>query len=484
VCAVSLARGRKGQDFRVTTRTDATGRFALEVPVSERRREAYMVWVQLDDYVQFGAVETIAVADETIELRAAMRRWATDVAGAWQLELTLRDPTGAPLADAQVDVHRRQPERAGRDLPTEVHARTDAAGRAVLRGTHRGEKLLRVRAKARGLAPLTHTLAITEPGPHALEFTLAQGRAVAGVVRAAADGSPIAGLMITAEQVPQGEHGAEEIGFVATDTEGRFRIEGCGAGPVRLSGHGEQWSRFVAEGFTPDEEQIELAMKRRGDPTARGMHLGEIHGRVTDAASGRDVDVSRWDLDLEAVPPEVVDWRSHVLAEVLNPRPVQRSIAGPIPPPSPVFCVDDLPAGRYVVVVRQRGHAPSLAGPFEVGPGRLVHDVVIALAAGGTVTATVRDANGPVAKACVWVSATADPTSEATSTARALAGGDRYPTHRYSLTDAQGRLRLEHVPAGVTLRCVAADGEAGIALSAPFVLENDRAHAIDLQLTR
>lgn len=479
VHATSWARGQKGRAFVIDATTDATGRYLLELPVGARGKEAYSVWVSLADYVHYASGATTVVADQTLELRIPLRRWAVDTPGAWQMDLAVTDPTGRPLADALVVVHRRRPD-ADAGQPTEASAKTDASGRASLRGTHHGEKIVRVTKPKSGFAPASRDLTLSSSGPHALEIRLEPGIALAGRLRAAADGTPIAKTSLRANQ------DGEEIGWATTDAEGRFRFEGLSARPVEVILFADGWSPFQTDGLMPGGDEVDLRVKAAIDPTPRGLFHGELHGTAVDAATGTPVDLSVWDVHPVWLKPDVGDWQRAVLDEALNPRPVQRSMSGRPRDPAPDFHVTGLRAGRYALIVRHRGHAPTIAGPFDVGPGRLHAGIDLRLRVGGTVHGVVRDADGnQLTDALLWVSADPDPLPEARQTAASLAGGDRYAGYRYHRKpDDAGTFTLEHLPPDISLRAVAAHATLGVAVSAPFVLREGTDERVELRLAR
>lgn len=474
VSARSHARGSKGNEFRCETVTDASGRFTLTVPIDGAGRETYSLWVQADDYVPHVAPHTLA-ARATVDVRAALRRWATDRRGEWQMEVSVHDDQGAPVPDALVTVHRRQRDRElRREQPREAAGKTDATGRVQLRGDHHGEKLVHVAVWRGRFAPAVRELAIEAPGPHALTVELAVGRVVAGVVRAAGSGAPVAALGMRVLQ------GGDEIGWAHTDAEGRFRFEGCGDGPVALAAHAPEWSPFTASGFAPGDETIELRVKRREDARAHGEHQGELHGTARDTATGEPVTLGAFEVDTHWIGEGGV---AELIEEVLNPRPVQRGAAAPLPAPSATFHVCGLAPGRYGVIARRRGYAPAWAGPFELGAKDLVSGIELALTRGGTVEGVVVDARGtPVARAVVWLTAREDAIGKVREVAEQLAGKDRYPRYTYRECDAAGRFVVEHVPPGLVLRAVAADGSAGVAVGEPFTLRGGARHEVTLRL--
>lgn len=478
VHATSWARGQKGRPFVIDTKSDATGRYVLELPVSARGKEAYSVWVNVSDHVHFASDKTMVLADQTIELRIPLRRWAIDTPGEWQMDVAVSDPDGAPLADAQVVVHRRRPD-ADAGQPDEATATTDASGRATLRGTHHGEKILRVTKPKSGFAPAWRDLAITSSGPHALGIRLEAGLPLAGALRAAVDGAPIPKTYLRATQ------DEEDVGWASTDAEGRFRFEGLSSRPTDIVLYADGWSPFRAVGLMPGSEAVELLAKDAIDPTPRGLFDGELHGTAVDAATGAPVPLGVWDVDPSWLTPGV-DWHRAVLDEALNPRPVQRSVSGRPRDPAPDFHVTGLRTGRYALVVDHRDYAPAIAGPFEVGPGQLRAGIDVRLHRGGTVRGAVRGVDGTqLSDALFWVTADADPLPEARGTAESLAGGDRYASHRYHRKPDDARVfTVERLPAGISLRAVAAHATLGVAVSAPFVLREGGDLRVDLRLER
>lgn len=461
--AVSLRRSTKGRPFERRTDADASGRFSLTVPVEPPGPEIWSVLVQQPDYVPFHTTLTLAV-DGSAEVKAPLRRWATDVAGDWRMQIAVQDEAGQPVPGAIVEVRRRRSaDPTFGKHAQEASGKTDAAGRVELRGDHHGEKLVRVSVRGKDLAPVVRELAVTDAGPQDLAVTLPEGLALTGVVRTAAAHEPVPRLGLNALQR------GEQVGWASTNPDGTFTIGGLAAEPVTLMAHDETWSGFALEGVQPDARGLELLVKRRDDPRDHGLHKGEIHGRAVDAATDEGVDLSVWATSAvwirtgEGVTPSLLDG-------VLHPRPVQRAMFGAPPPPSPEFHITGVEAGRYVVVVRHKGYAPAISEPFDLAEDALVTGIELQLHRGGTVQGRVVDAAGePVAKATVYLTTSAQAAVDVRETAQALAGGDQYPRHRYPETDADGRFTLTHVPAGVTLHLVAAHGSAGTAATEPFV---------------
>jgi hypothetical protein len=164
---------------------------------------------------------------------------------------------------------------------------------------------------------------------------------------------------------------------------------------------------------------------------------------------------------------------------------VQRAAFGRPREPAPDFHATGLREGKYALIVRGKGYAPSIAGPFEVGPGRLVAGIDVRMHRGGRVHGTVRDAAGnPVAKALFWITPEADPLAQAHAAAKSLASGERYADYRYERADDAGRFQRDRLPPGVPLRAVAAHADGGVAVSAPFVLRDGGSEDVELRLVR
>ncbi|MEZ5963177.1 MAG: sigma-70 family RNA polymerase sigma factor [Planctomycetota bacterium] len=474
VHATSLRRSSKGRPFVRSVAVDAGGRFDLEVPVPAAGKENYTVWIRFADYAPFHFDVTLADG-ATREVRAPLHRWAADTPGDWTMQVAVQDDEGRPVVGAVVTAFRQARPEPEADRVKEASATTDAAGRATLRGDHHGEKIVRVHGGGRDLAPVTRRLAIAGAEAPAMRVSLPAARTLAGTVRSVVDGAPVARYCLSARQDD------EDVGVGCTDAQGRFTIGGLGSGAVTLVGTNAPWSSFELGGVAPDAADLDLRLKRMDDADPHGLHRGELHGHVVDAAARAPVIVRVWDVDAEWLAGD--DWREQLVDGLLHPRPVQRGIAFAEPEPSSAFHLTGLRPGRYAVAVHQRDFAPAFLGPFEVDADTFRNDLEVALTPGGTVRGEVVDAaERPVGRALVYLTVAETAAEQAQGVQRALAGGDRYARIRYPAADPAGRFALTRVPAGLTVRCVAVDAERGLAVSAPLVVRDGEETQVRLRV--
>jgi RNA polymerase sigma-70 factor (ECF subfamily) len=196
------------------------------------------------------------------------------------------DPTGAPVADADVVLLRI----AGQDFETLdlefEHAerrlgatRTDADGRFSFAGesTEAGR---RYALRASG-PPLAHTLAPAtvwaSAGPP-VEIALASGGAVSGqVVRP--DEQPAIGARLVLRTTGSGRLGRT---LARSDAGGGFRFDGLAPGGYRLEVSSD-------EGATPGWRALVVEAGRERQLLIRLERGWELTGRVTDAVTGRPV---------------------------------------------------------------------------------------------------------------------------------------------------------------------------------------------------
>jgi RNA polymerase sigma-70 factor (ECF subfamily) len=476
------------------THTDADGRFEVAWPCTDIGCRClitalgYEGFLHRDDHCAPGA---------PLDLRVALVRIK---AQPWRARVLVQDSEGLPVAYALAMVfgysggelvHENSADGQHPAKPewSTGGASADAQGIAKVTGTHLGEKLLVVKAETAGYAAVAQRFVVDHAATPELTVTLPRGRTVTGIVRDVATRQPVGYLNLLASQLVGG-FGEFATSSARSDQQGRFELNGCSPGALSISSPGTQidggWSPFAGASFAADVTHVELWVKRCDDVTAAGLHLGEVHGHCVDAATGAPL-LGYPEVETVRIPDGIQDWRTHVLEEVLNPLPVQTFTdtederdAPPPPPPTDAVHVVGLTEGQHALVVRMPDHAPALVGPFRGGLGQLQRDVPIRIGAGGTLTITVSDARGtPLGNANVWLTADADAVTAARAQVDALAKRER---PRYLRTTAANEPTVyDRVPAGVTLRAIAATAR-GFAVSAPFVLRDGGQHEIQLRL--
>ncbi|MFK7992160.1 MAG: collagen binding domain-containing protein, partial [Sandaracinaceae bacterium] len=207
-----------------TTRTDASGRFSIDTLVEGSYR-----------------VGAASPGHATVATRATT--------GGPPLRLTLErvgliagrvmNAEGRPVPRAQLVI-------AGSGLWPARQAEADARGRFVLPDIPPG--VYEVRASTdEAAAPPRRGIDLGPGDQRFLTFTLRAGRAIAGVVRDAADGSPVEGAELTLA--------SEALGVtpraLTTDAAGRFRVGGLDADTYLLSVHAPGFVPVVARPVSP-----------------------------------------------------------------------------------------------------------------------------------------------------------------------------------------------------------------------------------------
>ncbi|MBK8974858.1 MAG: sigma-70 family RNA polymerase sigma factor [Planctomycetes bacterium] len=486
VLVASMEFSGKETRFAERGRTDAAGRFAVDVPVAYSAGQAYAVHARLQDHVGDPTGSFRVTAGGVVDAPAVhLRRLVDDREGAWTMVVQVLDGGGRALPDAIVVVERvaTAPAGAGR-LPDEARAQTDAVGIAALAGGHLGEKRLRVTPPVgSGLTPAVVRIAVADAGPHRHSVTLDRGLTITGTVALAESLQPVRGLPIAAAR------GSAELASAVSDEQGRFELAGLVDEPVTLRTWSVDYSDFEIADVRPGTQGLVLLVKRSDDPRPLGLHLGELHGRIVDARNGEPVDVSEYAIRTFWLDPAVPYDPDEVLPGLIVPPPVQvmaRAVSDSftraiewVEPVASTFHATGLGEGRYLMLAWADGYAVGRAGPFDVGPGRLCADIVVALERGAAVSGRVVDASGrPVAGALVHLAGRAtgrsvergDGVSDAEHFA-VLARRSR-PSHR---TDTDGRFRFEHLPSGCALS-VCALTEDGHRAETPRVRLTDGEH--------
>ena len=114
-------------------------------------------------------------------------------------------------------------------------------------------------------------------------FTAQPTRMIAGVVRDARDGKPLAGVRITSDKFPGTKLSGVRTLSTKTDTEGRFRLVGMAKGPGAVIA-------VFPDGQPYFPRTIKVPDKAGGEPISLDIDLHRgiwITGRVTDQLDGR-----------------------------------------------------------------------------------------------------------------------------------------------------------------------------------------------------
>jgi len=392
-----------------TVTTEADGTFAIDALIARD----YTVAAWSGDLVAGPMIARLDATSDPVVLR--MREGAS-------VTVAVRDAAGgAPLAGVTVELR-----GIDRRLAT-----TDDRGEARLRGVPAGA--YDVAARLDGYAPAALAASVGAAGEVRVEIGLRRGAPVAG--RVVDDhGAAVAGALVTWE-------GASEWGLradprwdaIATDAEGRFRIDALPAGsfrfvarhPGRRTGSS---SPVLLDGTTPvDGVEIRL------EPGAT------VAGHVIDAA-GRPVDGARVRAGGDDGRGEVVEARTDGGGR---------------------FRIDGLPPrGLAIVAVAARGSSEVV----EVDGAAPPADLELRVSARGRLAGVVVDAAGEPLDGAVVI-ALPDPASGASLTAWQLRGPAR------ARSDAGGRFAIEGVDDGAYLLRAAPPASAGCRRDGPGALD-------------
>jgi len=428
--------GPGGPGTVVSGLTDATGRSTFDVHPGKLQ----MVWATLPD-----GLAALWSSDARIVAPGQLLRGPADAtleAGRQEIVLhllatamlhgTVRDEAGQPIEGAQV--------RSFGGIQFGRPVLTDAAGRyaiPVARGA--GMSFLLFGAAGYVRAQEMVRLAEGEPVPEK-DVTLLRASVLSGRV-VAPDGRPVAGARVRAKAAEQGTFFAS--GFLGepealTSGNGRFVLDGVTPGKgVRLLARHTSFVDAASEPF-----DVESGQSVRVPDLVLGTGVGlEVVVRDPD---GRPLADARVELDFAR--GEVPNWDD--LEMMLGDRTLRTDADGRAR-------TDRVPPCTLTVTASHPKHAPAHVerevSAQEPSPVR----VDLRLRRGATVAGRVLDAAGqPVADAFV----------------RARPEGEEDPPFR-GTTDAEGRFRIENVPAGPLTLDVLATGFRHASLPIPGASE-------------
>lgn len=430
------------------------------------------------------------------------------------------DASGAPLADLAVRVESR--EREGKLARYVARGRTDSNGafevvvaladaegglyRALVEGaTHSAESSEERRVEAGTRVDVGALVATARDASSGLAGVVAGF----GTPGARAGGATIRGSLATvepladrplAEQVtvhvrvaPTGEWASGEVA-----ADGSFTIAGLGPGKHRVMVSPAYHARRSHEdpAAAPSWFDVELAegqaesaghvvtLKRADDPRDVGDHAAEIHGRVVARDDGRAVSVSVWAHELDLAPDLDADaFRRDWLPNHVFPAPAQRSMPGPLPPPSDRFFHNGYEAGRYVLRCNTEGFASFVSDPITLREREVRADVRVELEAPCSVSGRALGRDGrPLEGALVFVTGVGplsdEVVAEGDREVRAADGrGYLYINGTEERTKADGAFLIGALPSGVGFRLVAVHPDYAPVSSATFELRPGEARS-------
>ncbi|MBL9079489.1 MAG: carboxypeptidase regulatory-like domain-containing protein [Planctomycetes bacterium] len=356
-----------------STQSAADGTFAIGLPrVQDRIYELYLL---SPAHATVRIAELRLLADQWHDLGAITLVPGTTLRGRVTVEgLSTPVPNAVVVVEpgtAFDDVHRRS-------LPEGHHglvATTDATGRYELpHAPARGA--VRISAVAAGFARVVHKDIELGAEVVELDFALAPGWTLRGVVRDAA-GAPVSQARIEAWP-----NLAASPALVATsDHAGSFEVQGLSAGPHRVRAIARGFQSYEVTDVAAGRSDLVLVLPRRGRVAVRATTADGTVLRTYQLHVRRWFDDRGGQLGLVPDVPE-----QSVRLDGFTDRSV----------------LDGLPNGRFVCEVAADGFARSLSPPFEVAgdPGPQAQAIDVVVHRGATLRGRVlRDDGAPLAGA-------------------------------------------------------------------------------------
>ena len=413
VWAEAAQKRGKGQDDRESGRTDADGRFEIRLegvvgdhffatPRADGRgnERSAVRRVGANGVVELGDLRAILPADLRL--------------GPHSAEVTVVDPTGAPVVGAIVELCSNAERTAGAEVTwrgwvrpgterfefVEASGVTDAAGFVRLDGAYLGDASVLVQAPdASRLASARHTFVARSGGVVEHRFVLEEAGSIRGRLRV--DGAEMTAELARSLRARTNDALTGAWVQATIDDDGAFTLDGLPALEHRVH-FGNAWTvsttQRVSNGFVdavPGGADLDVLLKRASDPRDRGVHAAEVHGRVVRSEDGEPVPVEDWDLTVQRwALPDGYDLERDVLPNWLFPRPVQRMAGDGEPPSGGAFHRTGLQAGPNFVQSLVDDRAAHLVGPIVLGEREIVTDLVVELEPAATLLGRLEGPTG------------------------------------------------------------------------------------------
>ena len=348
----------------VTVRTDAEGRFQFR---RIEPRHSYQLIAVHPDFTR-KEVSSVPVGQQGTfeEPPITMSEGAT-------LKGYVRDAQQNPIQDAELALEGLMYQASPYAAPDRMTVKTNNDGYYAFTNVPKGQRTLTVVAPGHGRLTI-NGLAFDAEETVTRDVVLQIGEMIRGrVVGPGNVGLPGARVMALGFSNTQQTARSE----TTTDERGEFLFEDLSPGDYNVVGN--------LKGYRAERA---LRVRTNGDAVVIEMFKeASVCGQVIDAATG------------QPVPSFTIRMRFHYGDNVAtSPSELSQSFNSP----NGEFCIEGVPTSEYVAEASAPGFAPSFSPHFSVPQGKNVTGITIRLAAGGSISGRVVDAEGkPVARARV-----------------------------------------------------------------------------------
>ncbi|HEX5052346.1 MAG TPA: sigma-70 family RNA polymerase sigma factor [Planctomycetota bacterium] len=480
--AAYTAGGQKPNRIAAAT-TDAAGAFRLQFRDPEFGARFVRLAVIEQDHMLLETADIALPHDDTAEpLRLVLPAAAGTATSRFVLAVRVQSSDGNALCGVPVRLFSaNEPHPYPGQARGEVETATGADGTALLGGRALGAKWLFVDGREAGCAASFTPFAVDRAGNLETRIVLPAGRTLAGSI-ARLDGEPIewANAWLEDEQSQLQHPGRMQPG-------GGVVFTGLGAGPYTLHVYAKDCSAMRRTGLRPGSAALTVALKRSDDTRDVGEHMGELHGRLVDAATGATVSFGAF--CVEVLPRR--DGESTLLLDAAEPPGPSQTMASDAR--FEQFHEGGLAPGRWVLVARVAGYAVA-AQEFTLGEHTMRTDLTIPLVRGAEVRGTCTDAAGrPVPGASVFVVGVGELADRCLDAWRAqlqasergeadVGAADPSVSVAWGFSDADGSFVLRAVPPGVAVRLTArAKGRELVVLPPRSFQAGERVDAVRVQ---
>jgi len=366
---------------------------------------------------------------------------------------TVKDAEGNPIPGAEVALTQSFTVRSGRgggramlrlvggggDLP---RTQSGADGRFELRGLAGGDYTLRVKAPGWATETVDPVKFAPDAAPSPVDVVLAPGAAIAGTVRRRTGGGA-EGAIVFARAPGASAQGGPSPDNLPTGPDGSFVLDGLRAGAVY------DLQVLLGSGLGPGPSLKGVAAPADGvEILVSGT--GSIEGNAVDAKTG--LPLTAFDVSFEPERMGGMVFRIARRAGGVGRRGTGERVR--VESEDGRFVLDDVPAGKWAVVVEAKGYQTARAGGVVVEEATTTDGVEVKVPPGSVLKGRVTDAKSgrPVVEASVSANA-AEGAGGPRALLPALEDGGL-------LTDADGRFEVEGLAAGkVTVRVDHSDYE-------------------------